>query len=56
MEQRFSAGKNNLANAEMTQRRSMPIKIRYPDLLMDLPLPDIAHDAAAVAVGMDIQN
>lgn len=34
----------------------MSIQIGYPDLLTDLPLPDVTHDTAAVAMVVDIQD
>ena len=56
VQQRFAAGQDHLADTEIAQRRAMAIQVGDSDLLMRFPLPDVTHDAAAVAVGVDIQN
>jgi hypothetical protein len=56
VQQRFAAGQDDLAHTEIAQRRAMAIQIGDSDLLMRFPLPNVTHDAAAVAVGVDIQN
>ena len=56
MQQRLAAGKNDLANTEIAQRRTMTIQIGDADLLVGFPLPDVTHDAAAITVAMNIQD
>jgi hypothetical protein len=34
----------------------MTIQIRDPDLLVGFPLPDVTHDAAAIAAAVNIQD
>jgi hypothetical protein len=56
VQQRFAPGQDYLADTKIAQRCAMPIQVGDSDLLMRFPLPDVTHDAAAVAVGVDIQN
>jgi hypothetical protein len=56
VQQRLAPGKNDLANTEIAQRRTMTIQIRDPDLLVGFPLPDVTHDAAAIAAAVNIQD
>ena len=56
VQQGFAAGQDYLADPEIAERRAMAVKIGDFDLLMRLPLPNVTHDAPAVAVGVDIED
>lgn len=56
MQQRFASGENDLPNAKIAQRRTMTIQIGHTNLLVGFPLPDVTHDAAAIAVAVNIQD
>jgi hypothetical protein len=56
VQQWFAAGQHYLADPEIAERRAMAVQVLDFDLLMRLPLPNVTHDAPAVAVGVDIQD
>ncbi len=56
MQQRLSAGKDHLANAKPQERFAMARKICQIKFLAVFSLPDIAHQAAAVTVLVDVQQ
>jgi hypothetical protein len=56
VQQGLAAGKNNLAHPKLAERRTMTIQIGDADLLVGFPLPDVTHNASAIAVAMNIQD
>jgi hypothetical protein len=56
VQQGFAAGQDYLADPEIAERRAMAVQVGDFDLLMRLPLPNVTHDAPAVAVGVDIED
>jgi hypothetical protein len=56
MQQRFAARENDLANSEVFERSAMTLQILRSKLIVVFTLPDIAHDTAAVAPAVHVQN
>jgi len=56
MQQRLAAGENYLPHSKLHNRRAMAREIYEVKLFAIFPLPDITHQAPAVAVLMDIQQ
>ncbi len=56
VQQRFAARQHDLPDTQIAQRRAMTLQVGDPHLFVRLPLPDVAHDTAAVAVAVDVQN
>jgi hypothetical protein len=56
MQQRLAARKNNLTYSKPHNRCAMTLEIYEVKLFAIFPLPDITHQAPAVAVLMDIQQ
>jgi hypothetical protein len=48
VQQRFTAGENDLADTKIFEREAMALKILRPKLIIVFALPDITHDTAAV--------
>ena len=56
MQQWFAACENNMLNAKSLQRIVMTFQILRAYLLAGFALPDVAHDAAAVASAVSVQD
>jgi hypothetical protein len=56
VQQRFTAGKNDLSNAQLFERCAMTFHILHTDLIIGFALPDVAHDTAAVTATVGVQN
>ena len=56
VQQRFAAGENDVANAEIFERCAMTFQVLHSNLVVGFTLPDIAHDAAAVAAAVGVQD
>jgi hypothetical protein len=56
VQQRFAAGKNDLTNAKVFERRAVPFQILGAHLVTGFALPYVAHDTAAVASSVGVQD
>jgi hypothetical protein len=56
VQERFTARENDLANAKISQRCTVTFQILRLNLIVGLALPDVAHDATAVAAAVGIQD
>jgi hypothetical protein len=56
IEQRFPTGENYPANSKVTDRFYMWLQIKEAEGTRILVFPDVAHDAAAVAGGVRVQD
>jgi hypothetical protein len=56
VQQRLAACKNDLTNAKVFERSAMTLQILGAHLLTGFAFPDIAHETAAVAATVGIQD
>jgi hypothetical protein len=56
MQQWLAAGKNDLTHSKPHNRCALALEIYQVKLFAAFPLPDVTHQAPAVAVLMDIQD
>ena len=54
--QRFASSEDDVANAEIFERCTVPLQILNAYLVVGFTLPDVAHDAAAVATAVSVQD
>ncbi len=56
VEQRFAAGENNLSDAKSFYRATVAFEILCAQLLVGFAFPDVAHDTAAVASTVGVED
>ena len=56
VKQRFAACKNDLSNTKVFERCAVMFQILDPHLVVGVTLPDVAHDTAAVAATVGVQD
>jgi hypothetical protein len=56
MKQRFAASENDPSDAQIFERCTVTLQILRVHLVVGLALPDVAHDTAAVAATVGVQD